>query len=132
MTQETSIEERLRVQSGPFKGKPQVWFTRAEVVALLTPASQDLGDQQGAAMSDENSLRWHALNYRTAHTMHAEAAWKELEAFVAAAILAERERCAKLCEREAKKQRRDWPENADVGPDYAATRCAEAIRREPQ
>jgi hypothetical protein len=31
----SSIEERLKVQSGPFKGKPQQWFTRAEVLALL-------------------------------------------------------------------------------------------------
>lgn len=27
--------ERLKVQRGPFKGKDQQWFTRAEVIALL-------------------------------------------------------------------------------------------------
>jgi hypothetical protein len=32
-------DERLNVQSGPFKGKPQQWFTRAEVVALLAATS---------------------------------------------------------------------------------------------
>lgn len=32
------LEGLLRVQSGPFKGKPQQWFTRAEVVALMTGA----------------------------------------------------------------------------------------------
>jgi hypothetical protein len=30
-------DPRLNIQSGPFKGKPQHWFTRAEVVALLAP-----------------------------------------------------------------------------------------------
>lgn len=28
-------DPRLNVQSGPFKGRPQQWFTRAEVLALL-------------------------------------------------------------------------------------------------
>lgn len=28
-------DPRLNVQHGPFKGKPQQWFTRAEVIALL-------------------------------------------------------------------------------------------------
>jgi hypothetical protein len=31
-------EEPLIVQRGPFKGKPQQWFTRAEVIALLRGA----------------------------------------------------------------------------------------------
>lgn len=31
-----SLEERLKVQSGPFKGRPAQWFTRAQVIALLT------------------------------------------------------------------------------------------------
>lgn len=30
----------------------------------------------------ENGLGWHALNYRTAHTVHAQAMWLELEQFV--------------------------------------------------
>ena len=41
-------------------------------------------------MSDEHDndeyrddLAWHALNYRTAHPMHAEAAWQELAACMA-------------------------------------------------
>lgn len=31
-----NLENLLTVQSGPFKGKPQQWFTRAEVMRLLT------------------------------------------------------------------------------------------------
>jgi len=45
---------------------------------------------------ERDDLAWHALNYRTAHTMHAEAMWQELTACVdrrvAAAVAAERER----------------------------------------
>ena len=47
-------------------------------------------------------LFWHALNYRTAATQHAEAMWQELQACVdrkvQAAVLAEREACAKACD----------------------------------
>jgi hypothetical protein len=32
-----SMLDRLKIHSGPFKGKSQVWFTRAEVVELLMP-----------------------------------------------------------------------------------------------
>lgn len=54
----------------------------------------------------ENGLHWHALNYRTAHTQHADAAWQELERFHLAygaectrqAVLADRERCNALQE----------------------------------
>lgn len=55
---------------------------------------------------DEHALNlfWHALNYRGAQTQHAELFWRELEAcvqrMVDAATLAERERAAKVCERE--------------------------------
>jgi hypothetical protein len=35
----------LTIKSGPFKGKPQQWFTRAEVVALLT-ACQGCGGRK--------------------------------------------------------------------------------------
>lgn len=34
--------------------------------------------------SDDLSLGWHALNYRTANTLHAEAMYQELCAFVRA------------------------------------------------
>jgi hypothetical protein len=61
---------------------------------------------EGARMSEMElptdaegqDLGWHALNYRTAHTVHAQAMYEELERYVRAAILAERERCAKVCE----------------------------------
>lgn len=49
-------------------------------------------------------LGWHALNYRCAAAGQAEPFWKDLEAcvqrLVDAATLAERERAAKVCERE--------------------------------
>lgn len=50
-------------------------------------------------MGDEQqTLAWHALNYRTAATQHAQGALVTLEAFVsgmiAQAVAAERERCA--------------------------------------
>ena len=32
---------------------------------------------------EEESLAWHALNYRTAHTNNAEEMWQELQKFVA-------------------------------------------------
>lgn len=44
-------------------------------------------------------LHWHALNYRTAATVHAHAAWLELEACVGRLIEREREACAALAER---------------------------------
>jgi len=34
-------------------------------------------------MSEEDSLAWHALNYRTAHTNNAEEMWQALQDFVA-------------------------------------------------
>ena len=43
-------------------------------------------------MSDEEeSLAWHALNYRTAHTLNAEEMWQELQKFVARKRYEERE-----------------------------------------
>jgi hypothetical protein len=96
----------------------------------MTQETSFLSDQRGDAMSDENGLHWYALNYRTAHTLHAEAAWKELEAFVAAAILAERERCAKLCE--------DLDHGAFGSPSFidgvqiGSIGCANAIRKGTQ
>ena len=35
-----------------------------------------------------DSLHWHALNFRTAATEHADAMWQELEAFVERQIAA--------------------------------------------
>lgn len=50
------------------------------------------------ADAEGNDLGWHALNYRTAHTVHAQAMWEELKKYVheyaRTAVLAERERCA--------------------------------------
>lgn len=40
---------------------------------------------------EEESLAWHALNYRTAHTLHAEEMWQELQNFVARKRYEERE-----------------------------------------
>ncbi len=42
-------------------------------------------------MSEEESLAWHALNYRTAHTLNAEEMWQELKNFVARKRYEERE-----------------------------------------
>lgn len=43
MTPNTELsDERLNVKSGPFKGKPQQWFTRAEVLALLAASPAPL------------------------------------------------------------------------------------------
>lgn len=40
---------------------------------------------------EEDSLEWHALNYRTAHTLNAEEMWQELKNFVARKRYEERE-----------------------------------------
>lgn len=58
--------------------------------------------------AEGNDLGWHALNYRTAHTVHAEAMWQELLAYVQSharlavqqAVLVERERCIAAVESE--------------------------------
>jgi hypothetical protein len=42
-------------------------------------------------MSEEDSLYWHALNYRTASSAHAEFMWQELQKFVARKRYEERE-----------------------------------------
>lgn len=46
----------------------------------------------------EEGLHWHALNYRTAHTLHAQIAWGKLDEFVQAyaraAVLMDREKLA--------------------------------------
>ena len=51
---------------------------------------------------ERDHLGWHALNYRTAHTVHAEAMWQELVACIerreAAAVAAERERWKEMLE----------------------------------
>ena len=54
-------------------------------------------------MDETDKLQWHALNYRRiAGVQHAKEMRCDLSAFVAhkiaAAVAAERERCAKLCE----------------------------------
>lgn len=40
-----------------------------------------------------DNLHWHALNFRTASTQHAEAMWQALQACVERKVAAERERC---------------------------------------
>lgn len=45
-----------------------------------------------------DDLGWHALNYRTAATQHAEAMWQELQACVDRKVKAEREACAQACQ----------------------------------
>lgn len=66
-------------------------------------------------MPDEG-LHWHALNYRTAHTLHADDCWRELERFVTAyareAVLMERERCAQAAEAVAYKDCHQWRRDA--------------------
>ena len=44
---------------------------------------------------EEDSLAWHALNYRTAHTNNAEEMWQELQKFVARKRYEERDRCCR-------------------------------------
>lgn len=82
--------------------------------------------------AEGNDLAWHALNYRTAHTVHAEAMWKELEAYVRSYALQcmemMREECARLCN----EMSRDWiargkSENWEFRA-HGAEECAEAIR----
>ena len=40
---------------------------------------------------EEDSLAWHALNYRTAHTLNAEEMWQELQRYVARMLMQDRE-----------------------------------------
>jgi hypothetical protein len=47
---------------------------------------------------ERDNLHWHALNFRTAATQHAEAMWQELQACVERKVAAERERCLYCCE----------------------------------
>ena len=61
----------------------------------------DSGLSEGLGPEAE-SLGWHALNYRTANIIHAEAMWQELAACVerrtAAAVFAERAKMLPLLE----------------------------------
>ena len=52
-------------------------------------------------MEHENDIYWHALNFRTAATQHADQMWQELYACVKRLITAEREACAKIVEEES-------------------------------
>jgi hypothetical protein len=58
----SSIEERLKVQSGPFKGKPQQWFTRAEVLALLANHSGVPAGVECQAKAAELRCHWPACS----------------------------------------------------------------------
>lgn len=40
---------------------------------------------------EEDSLAWHALNYRTAHTLNAEEMWQELQRHVSRMLMQDRE-----------------------------------------
>jgi hypothetical protein len=75
---------------------------------------------------DEDTLHWHALNFRTAHTLHADDMWKALEAYVSRQIAAERERCAAMCDNVAA-DCDSWDEGGSDGR-TAANMCAAAIR----
>jgi len=48
--------------------------------------------------NESDDLFWHALNYRTAATQHAEGMWQALVACVERKIASEREACAKSAE----------------------------------
>ena len=82
-------------------------------------------------MTDEevelDSLDWHALNYRTAHFKAAHEMWLKLEDCVdrkiAAAVAAERERCAVLCDQ------LDAMSRDPLVCRGSAQECAEAIRK---
>ena len=50
-------------------------------------------------MEQNNDIFWHALNYRTAATQHAEQMWQELAACVNRLIAEEREACANVCDK---------------------------------
>jgi hypothetical protein len=78
--------------------------------------------------SDERSLGWVALNYRTAHTVNAQGQYEQLERFVREYGLACRraalEEAAQVCDEAAAQSRRmDWPDFA-----VAESGCADAIR----
>ena len=65
-----------------------------------TPATEPLAlklNEGLGPLPERDDLGWHALNYRTAHTLHAEAMWQELLACVERRVAAERERCAQIC-----------------------------------
>jgi hypothetical protein len=64
MTPNTELsDERLNVKSGPFKGKPQQWFTRAEVLALLaaSPAPLREADEARSPAGTEGTIRERSL-----------------------------------------------------------------------
>jgi hypothetical protein len=65
---------------------------------------------------------WHALNYRTAGPRQADAMWDELESCINRKVAAERERCAKMCEK--------YAEGIPDGCDDGARMCAAMLRRD--
>lgn len=103
--------------------------------------------------AEADDLFWHALNYRTAATQHAEGMWLELESCVARKVAAavaaeratqadalhvaysqgvadgrdaERERCATLCETASYRER--WMRAGTNGTAIEPCRFAAAIR----
>jgi hypothetical protein len=79
-------------------------------------------------------LAWHALNYRTAHTAHAQFMWLELERYVREyallAVQRERERCIAAC----RKVRQDLDEYAERNNYHGDAweyidKCEAAIRK---
>ena len=49
-------DPRLNVQSGPFKGKPQQWFTRAEVKRLLANEQEAAHGRSVAHLAEQAEL----------------------------------------------------------------------------
>ena len=90
--------------------------TQTEALKLALDKKADNARELGLDYEPENTLHWHALNYRTAPTQNAQAMFEALEKFVEAAIkeaLAQPERhelqakgehpapCARFCEANA-------------------------------
>ena len=57
-----------------------------EVLKLALDKKADNARELGLDYEPENTLHWHALNYRTAPTQNAQAMFEALEKFVEAAI----------------------------------------------
>jgi hypothetical protein len=49
---ELENDERLNVQSGPFKGKPQRWFTRSEVIKLLAASEVEIRNDNAGKLDE--------------------------------------------------------------------------------
>ena len=79
-------------------------------------------------MEHDNDIFWHALNYRTASTQHAEQMWQELDACINRLIAEEREACAKECDKESTVTTINGSDEYNTGRQKGATVCATVIR----